>query len=282
MPFLSAAQKSQYEAEGFVLLPAVFSGEECAAMAAAAERAAQSVAGGSAMGGGWGGAWREDLIAGEDAENSKLLSIHDMQFHDAVFASVLLDERLTEPCAEVIGPDIELHHVKYHEKPPATGTPFPMHMDYFYFPHERNTKTAYVIFIDEATIENGCLCVYPGSHVQPIPDEAPDGKYLPPQDYPLEAATPCPAPAGSVLMFNYRTIHGSYPNKSDAVRRMILYQVRAPDDHPLDKAHRSRGQGMMLRGSSSCPGAGSLGLPPAGSRVTTEAVAEGAQSPAKL
>ena len=29
-----------------------------------------------------------------------------------------------------------------------------------------------------------------------------------------------------MLIFNYRTLHGSYPNKSDAVRRMILYQVR--------------------------------------------------------
>ena len=95
-----------------------------------------------------------------------------------------------------------------------------------------------------------------GSHLQPVPAHARDGLYLPPQEYPLEAATPCPAPAGatpttvlnpnaaqchcwmpseltrrgcapgSVLIFNYRTLHGSYPNKSDAVRRMILYQIR--------------------------------------------------------
>ena len=57
-----------------------------------------------------------------------------------------------------------------------------------------------------------------------------------------------PAPAGSVLMFNYRTIHGSYPNKSDQIRRMILYQVRAPDDRPIVRTHESPGQGMMLRG----------------------------------
>ena len=90
-------------------------------MASAAERAAESVADarGTAMGGGWGGAWRSDLIVGDDVENSELLSIHDMQFHDAVFASVLVDERLTEPVADLIGPNIELHHVKYHEKPPA-------------------------------------------------------------------------------------------------------------------------------------------------------------------
>ena len=116
-----------------------------------------------------------------------------------------------------------------------------------------------------------------------MPAEAPDGKYLPPTDYPLERARPCPGPAGSVLIFNYRTIQcsppspmpiahparpraqspcrpltwcvalvhsGSYPNKSDTARRMILYQVRSPTDRPLSKAHNtSGGQGMMLRGA---------------------------------
>lgn len=200
------------------------------------------------MGSGWGGQWRKQLMVGENERNSELLSIHDMQYQDAVFARLLLDERLTEPCADLVGPNVQLHHVKYHSKPPQTGTPFPMHMDHFYFPHERDTMTAYTIYIDDATIENGCLCVLPGSHLLPVPDHASDGNYLPPESYPLEEATPCPAPAGSVLIFNYRTIHGSYPNKSEQVRRMILYQVRAPDDRPTVKAHESPGQGMMLRG----------------------------------
>jgi phytanoyl-CoA hydroxylase len=126
--------------------------------------------------------------------------------------------------------------------------PAQMHMDHFYFPHEQDTMTAYTIYIDDATVDNGCLCVYPGSHLLPVPEHAPDGKYLPPSSHPLEAATPVPAPAGSVLMFNYRTIHGSYPNKSDQIRRMILYQVRAPDDRPIVRTHESPGQGMMLRG----------------------------------
>ena len=50
------------------------------------------------------------------------------------------------------------------------------------------------------------LLLRSGSHAEPVPAEAPDGKYLPPTDYPLERARPCPGPAGSVLIFNYRTI----------------------------------------------------------------------------
>ena len=61
---------------------------------------------------------------------------------DAAFARLLLDERLTEPLADLLGDDLQLHHVKYHAKPPSTGTMFPMHMDYFYFPHELDTMTA--------------------------------------------------------------------------------------------------------------------------------------------
>jgi hypothetical protein len=156
--FLTPAHLESYRTEGYIVLPAVYTPEECAAMSAAANRAAATVSearGGVSMGGGWGGEWRKDLVVGADAANSQLLSIHDMQFHDAAFASVLLDRRLSEPtadprpqlftfsrcqvsiwpilriaanlppaaepCADLIGPDIQLHHVKYHEKPPEFG-----------------------------------------------------------------------------------------------------------------------------------------------------------------
>ena len=161
---------------------------------------------------------------------------------DAAFARLLLDERLTEPLADLLGDNLQLHHVKYHAKPPSTGTMFPMHMDYFYFPHELDTMTAYVIYMDEATIENGCLCVYPcATHhlslssaaacaprgrgrleltLPVLPQREPRGagagrgpgrKVLSPTDYPLERARPCPGRAGSVLIFNYRTIQCASP-----------------------------------------------------------------------
>ena len=128
MVFLTGDQLAFYRTNGYIVLKQVYSPAECAEMAAAAERAEARIAAqrGTSMGEGWGGEWRDDLIVGADEENSQLLSIHDMQYQDAVFAKVLLDKRLTEPCADVVGPNVQLHHVKYHCKPPQVGTPFPV------------------------------------------------------------------------------------------------------------------------------------------------------------
>ena len=57
-----------------------------------------------------------------------------------------------------------------------------------------------------------------------------------------------PARAGDVLFFSYLTIHGSGINVSNEARTTLLVQMRDPTDPPTIDAHRSRGQGMMLRG----------------------------------
>jgi len=51
-----------------------------------------------------------------------------------------------------------------------------------------------------------------------------------------------------VLFFGYKMVHGSYVNRSQRPRRIVLVQMRSPTDRPLTEAHRSPGQGTMLRG----------------------------------
>ena len=80
---LTEQQLASYRADGFLLLEDHFSREEMAELSARADEVSARVAEerGAAMGGGWGGAWREDLMVGEDEDNSELLSILH-QFHD--------------------------------------------------------------------------------------------------------------------------------------------------------------------------------------------------------
>jgi ectoine hydroxylase-related dioxygenase (phytanoyl-CoA dioxygenase family) len=104
-----------------------------------------------------------------------------------------------------------------------------------------------VVHFDDAPLEKGCLRVVPGSH-KLGPLEHQGSHHLPPEQYAVEDATPCPAKAGDVLFFNYLTIHGSGVNTSDEARTTLLIQMRDPLDKPTVKTHESRGQGMMLRG----------------------------------
>ena len=71
---------------------------------------------------------------------------------------------------------------------------------------------------------------------------------MPFDKYPIESAVPAPAKAGDVLFFSYLTIHGSGINVSSEARTTLLIQMRDPTDPMTIDTHRSRGQGMMLRG----------------------------------
>ncbi|MEN9938667.1 MAG: hypothetical protein RLZZ387_5246 [Chloroflexota bacterium] len=249
-----------YREQGFVLVPQLFDAETVAEMRAEADAMLQRVVeAGTGVEATWKGKWRDRLIGGEAmmpmgtadlmAMASAVSSIHNVQYHSAFFSRMLVDERFTGAVAQLIGPDVQLHHTKYHVKPPAVGSPFPMHQDHPFFPHEQHTMLAAAIHIDDSTVENGCLCVVPGSHKQgPLQHIAEGSHYLPLDEWPLERATAVEARAGDVLIFNYLTVHGSYVNHSDRPRRLLLVQMRSPLDRPMVQTHLSPGQGTMLRG----------------------------------
>ncbi len=181
---------------------------------------------------------------------TKLLHCHDTQYHSAAFARLLVDERFTEAASELMEtPNVQLHHNKMFIKPPEKGSPFPMHQDAPFFPHEQHSMIAAVFHFDDAPLEKGCIRVVPGSHkLGPLEHEPEGSWHLPFSEYPLESATPCPAKAGDVLFFSYLTIHGSGANTSPEARTTWLVQLRDPSDPPTNEEHQSRGQGTMLRG----------------------------------
>jgi phytanoyl-CoA hydroxylase len=179
-----------------------------------------------------------------------LQACHDVQFQSAAFTRLMVDERITSATADLIrSPNVQLHHTKMIIKPPEHGSPFPMHQDHPFFPHTKHTVLAAVCHFDDAPEEKGCLRMLAGSHrLGPVEHDMQGSPHLPFDQYPLEAATACPARAGDVLFFNYFTIHGSGVNVSDEARTTLLIQMRDPEDEPAVDTHKSRGQGMMLRG----------------------------------
>lgn len=186
-------------------------------------------------------------IAGAAA--TQLLHCHDVQFQSAAFARLIVDERLTSAAASIIGPNVQLHHTKAFIKPPEKGSPFPMHQDAPFFPHDNHSMIAVILHFDDAPVKKGCVRVVPGSHKNGmLPHDPTGGYHLDPAEYPVEKATPLPAKAGDALFFSYLTIHGSGLNISNEARTTVLIQMRDPEDPPTIRTHESRGQGMMLHG----------------------------------
>ncbi|SDJ72902.1 phytanoyl-CoA dioxygenase family protein [Nonomuraea jiangxiensis] len=181
---------------------------------------------------------------------TELRHCHDAQFYSAAFARLMLDPRFTDVAAALMGTEnVQLHHTKIFVKPAEKGSPFPMHQDAAHFPHTRHTVGAAIFHFDDAPEEKGCVRIVPGSHRQgPLPHVEEGGWHLPTSRWPLESAVPVAAEAGDVLFMTYLTVHGSGVNRADEARTTLLIQFRDPEDRPADNVHRSRGQGMMLRG----------------------------------
>ncbi|MCM2997733.1 phytanoyl-CoA dioxygenase family protein [Paenibacillus cellulositrophicus] len=233
-----------YNENGYLLVRGVFSTEEVKDMQYAVER---TIAKAAAAKQDVNHTWQGDYIPQDELKKLVLKGFHDLQFHDACFTRAVAHPRMTGVLTQLIGPNVQLHHTKMLVKPPEQGAAFPMHQDYPYFPHDRHTMLAASVHLDDADMENGCLCVVPGSHKQgPLPHVG--RYYLDHRDYPVSMGTPCPASAGDVLFFNYLTIHGSDRNKSSRPRRNVLFQYRDPADPPSRETHIDWGMGMMVAG----------------------------------
>jgi ectoine hydroxylase-related dioxygenase (phytanoyl-CoA dioxygenase family) len=233
---LSPAQSAFYHEHGYLHVPGLLTAAEASAYRQELHALAERI-------GPTDGTW-----ASVKGGKTSLTHAHDVHFRSAAITRLLVDPRLTGIAQGIIGPNVQLHHNKMFIKPPETGSPFPMHQDYPYFPHRKHSMIAVILHFDDAPDEKGCLRVYPGSHREgPLPATGSD-HHQPEDRYPLSGATPLPAKAGDAIFFSYLLVHGSGVNRSNEPRTTLLIQLRDPMDEPLKEGHVSRGQGMMLAG----------------------------------
>ncbi|KAI5646338.1 phytanoyl-CoA dioxygenase (PhyH) domain-containing protein [Phthorimaea operculella] len=250
---LTKEQKQFWKDNGFIKLKNIFTKEEMKTISEEYDRLFR-LKNNPGMEAAWEG--KEMKEAAKEKDYS-VHSVHNLQFHSAIFAHALHNTNLLEALEDIMGtPNICLHHTKAHSKPPGKGAPYLMHQDYHYFPYKKHSMVAAFLCVDPASPENGGLCVYPGSHkLGPLEDVGPKGDnidhvfhYQDPKKYPLEGATPIVCDAGDIVVFSYLLLHGSYMNLSDRPRRMFLIQLMSADDEPVEDTHKSPGQGWVLWG----------------------------------
>ena len=235
-----------YKENGYLHVKDVFNSEEVEEMRNAVEQIVQRAAKANKDA---NHAWQGDYIPKEELESLVLKGFHDVHYHDASFTKAVAHPKMVSILSKLIGPNVQLHHSKMLVKPPEKGAAFPMHQDYPYFPHQSHSMLAASIHLDDSDEENGCINVIPGSHKQG-PLQHVGSYYLSPEEYPIDSGISCPAKAGDVLIFNYLTVHGSKPNRSERTRRNVLFQYRDPSDLPTKDVHVNWGQGLMVCGQN--------------------------------
>ncbi len=130
--------------------------------------------------------------------------------------------------ADLIGPDIDVFQTQFILKNPgAWGQPW--HQDSYYFRFDQQPQVGLWLAITEATLENGCLSVLPGSHKLPIQAHDPDERPGANQGYTVvkgiddSAAVPVLMEPGDLLVFHSFLLHRSVDNLGEARRAAMVY-----------------------------------------------------------
>jgi phytanoyl-CoA hydroxylase len=152
----------------------------------------------------------------------------------AVFG-LMTSSRLLDAVEDLIGPEIysnPVQHIRMKVPHSAIAPGFESnggvaqvgwHQDNGVVLEEADEATILTVWLplSEATIENGCLQVYPGSHRDDLISHCPtsNGMRIPDPLLPAWQPRPLPMPAGSALFMHQKTVHSSLDNVTpDQVR----------------------------------------------------------------
>jgi ectoine hydroxylase-related dioxygenase (phytanoyl-CoA dioxygenase family) len=159
-----------------------------------------------------------------------------------------LDPRFVEPMKDVIGHEEPiLFTEKLNLKRPHHGGENPLHQDYPYWIDSAEVASEVataMLFLDDATLANGCLRVVPGSHKDGQWQTRKDGDRFGQNEVDVNAyagvtSVPLEVKAGSVVMFGPFLVHQSAPNRSAAERRALLYSYQpAGRRHSLESLRK--------------------------------------------
>jgi phytanoyl-CoA hydroxylase len=176
--------------------------------------------------------------AGEPDEQvvREYLCIHFPHKLSELMHKTLAHPAIVDALTGLIGPNVKamqsMLFIKSEGKPGQAW-----HQDELFIPTRDRSLTAAWIALDDATVENGCLWVLPGSHRRGV--LYPDRDHHDPRfDCEVEAfdfphrdddAVAVEVPAGSVVLFNCYLLHMSLPNtgRHGLRRALVNHYMRA-------------------------------------------------------
>ena len=235
---LSDDQRQEFHENGFLIFPELFSAAEIDAL-------------------------RADLGRMRDIESDHVVREHtgglrtvfrvhepDGPTQSAPFHALARSPRLLGPATELLDDDdVYIYHSKINTKVAIEGTVWLWHQDYGYWYWDGvptgNLVTS-MVFLDEATEQNGCLYIVPGSHkigrLEPYADEETTSY----KQWTIEREklvdvleghpTPVPitGPPGTAAVFHANVLHASGHNLSPRDRWQVYFVYNPVANKPSD------------------------------------------------
>jgi phytanoyl-CoA hydroxylase len=165
----------------------------------------------------------------------RILCIHQPHHLSPVITEFIKHRAVVDVLTQIIGPDVKCMQSMLFVKPPGfQGQAW--HQDEIYIPTRDRSLCGAWIAMDDATKQNGCLWVIPGSHQKGylFPQRAHDNadEFDGAQEsygFDESGAVPVEVTAGSVVFFNGYLLHRSMRNRSkgDYRRALVSHYMNA-------------------------------------------------------
>jgi phytanoyl-CoA hydroxylase len=220
---LDQAGKAFYDDHGYIVLDRALSDREVDALVDETTRVCRNADGRIAgIGPAPAGLSDEEILR-------EILCIHFPHKLSEIMHQALFQPAVVQALTTVIGPDVKCMQSMLFVK--ASGKPGQAwHQDEDYIPTRDRSLLGAWIALDDATVENGCLWIIPGSHKPGVLweqewhgderfDCALESRRFP---YTDDDAVPVEVKRGTVVFFNGYTLHRSLPNRARSGFRRAL------------------------------------------------------------
>lgn len=231
---------AQYARDGFAVLRNALSTEQVDRMNDEALRLCRGELGDIGSG-------EEDLVAAAAPAPSpdesdedvlrRFLCIHYPHKVSDTIRETIAQPRIVDALTRVIGPNVKsMQTMLFIKSEGKAGQAW--HQDEHFIPTRDRSLTAAWIALDDATVENGCLWVLPGSHRPGViyPDRFVDDPRFDCTNeaygfpYTDEDAVPVEIPAGAALIFNGYLLHRSLQNSGrHGYRRALVHHYMSAE-----------------------------------------------------
>lgn len=225
---LTQAQIEQFEADGYLFLPSLFTPEEARILCAEALESER----------------RDNAFAISDKVGSAALSLW-IETRDDPLGALVRHPRLVVPSRQLLHDEIYHWHSKVIFKKARSAGSWAWHQDYGYWyfdgaPEARMLSC--MVFLDEAREDNGCLQMLAGSHKLGRLEHEHMAEYVGGQmgvkeetiqqvagDLPVRKMTGAP---GGVVIWHSNTFHRSEANSTDYPRTSFIACYNALSNAP--------------------------------------------------
>ena len=226
----SAQQLRQYHQEGFLLSPNLLSVEEVAALNTDVPLLLTD----------------DDSGMHREREHSGAVrQVYNSHRHVPTFRKLVRHPKIVEPVQQILKNSFYVWHSKLNVKEAFEGTVWLWHQDYGYWIYDGvdSKLMSVMIFLDPATLHNGCLMVISGSHLWGRQEHYSDTTTTSYKQWCIQKSVlkekvreteirQITGKPGDVLFFDCNLVHGSNHNLSPIPRKSLIIAYNDIDNTP--------------------------------------------------